>query len=83
MRHDAVAEAAVFGLPHPRWGEAVAAAVVLKPGRSTSAEELHTHLRRWLGGYKVPKVLRILDALPRNAAGKVLKRELKAHDAFR
>lgn len=82
LRHDAVAEAAVFGIPHPVWGEAVAAAVVLKGGRTVSAQELGVHLRSLLGGYKIPKIIRAMDALPKNVSGKILKNALRTMAEF-
>jgi acyl-CoA synthetase (AMP-forming)/AMP-acid ligase II len=77
-RHEAVAEAAVFGVPHPRWGEAVHAAVVLHPGRAASAEELIAHCRQHLASYKKPLGVDFLAALPRNHLGKILKADLRA-----
>jgi long-chain acyl-CoA synthetase len=76
--HPAVLEAAVFGLPDVRLGEAVAAVVVPKPGLALTAAELDAHLRRRLAAYKVPSRLTVsADRLPRSATGKVLKRELR------
>lgn len=76
-QHPAVAEVAVFGLPHPRWIEAVTAAVVVRDGRTVTADELIAHCRERLGSFKVPKHLVLVDALPKNASGKLLKRELR------
>ena len=77
-QHEAIAEAAVFGVPDERLGEDVAVAVVLRPGSSLSAEELQTFLRARIASYKVPAHVWFLDeALPRNASGKFLKRELR------
>ncbi|MFE2181265.1 hypothetical protein [Streptomyces sp. NPDC059455] len=75
--HPAVAEVAVFGVPHPYWIEAVTAVVVAKPGHEVTAEELLTHCRARLAGFKVPKFVRLTEALPKNPSGKILKRELR------
>ncbi len=76
-QHPAVAEVAVFGLPHPRWIEAVTAAVVVREGQAVTEVELIAHCRERLGSFKVPKHLVLVDALPKNASGKLLKRELR------
>lgn len=73
--HPAVAEAAVVGVPDEKWIEKVSAVVVLK-GDATE-EELIAHAREHLSAFKVPKEIRLVDALPRNASGKILKRELR------
>lgn len=78
-RHPDVGECAVFGVPDDRWGEAVRAVVVLREGAEATAEALERHCRSGLGGYKVPKQIDLSsDPLPRSAAGKILKRELRA-----
>jgi long-chain acyl-CoA synthetase len=82
QRHDAVIEAAVFGIPDPIWGEAVHAIVVVRPesarDRSTLASELRDHCRRAIAGYKVPKKVDIqTDPLPKSGPGKILKRVLR------
>ncbi|WP_263164150.1 acyl-CoA synthetase [Streptomyces sp. SCSIO ZS0520] len=73
--HPAVAETAVIGLPDPRWIEAVTAVVVRK-GETTEAE-LIAHARERLPSFKAPKSVVFVDELPRNASGKILKRELR------
>lgn len=76
--HPAVYEAAVLGLPHERLGEEVAAAVYLRPDTTLTAEELQSHLRRRLAPFKVPtRIAFVPGPLPRNAAGKILKRDLR------
>ena len=70
-RHPSVAEAAVAGLPHPRWGEQVTAWVVPRPGAVVSEPELVTHARTLLAAYKCPKQVFALDALPRDQLGKL------------
>ncbi|MEV4105135.1 acyl-CoA synthetase [Nonomuraea sp. NPDC049649] len=76
-QHPAVAEAAVFGVPDEKWIEAVTAAVVLREGASLTAEELVAFLRERLAPFKTPKHVRFVESLPKNASGKVLKRELR------
>ncbi|MFF8600222.1 fatty acyl-CoA synthetase [Streptomyces sp. NPDC015238] len=73
--HPAVAETAVVGLPDPRWIEAVTAFVV--PRAEVTEAELLTHAREKLAHFKAPKRIVLVDALPRNASGKILKRELR------
>ncbi len=75
---DAVAEAAVIGVPDPKWGESGLAVIVVKPGQTLAPEAVIEHCQRSLAKFKVPKGVVFIDMLPRNAAGKVLKRELRA-----
>jgi fatty-acyl-CoA synthase len=75
--HPAVSEVAVIALPDPKWVEAVAAVVVLRAGMSASEAELIAHARQSLAPYKLPKRVIFADTLPRNTAGKLLKRELR------
>lgn len=82
MRYAGVAEVAVFGIPDELWGEAVAAAIVSRDGVKLDEADLLNHLRGTLGGYKVPKMLRIVGDLPKGATGKVLKRELVKWEEF-
>ncbi len=78
VQHRAVLEAACFGVPDSRWGEAVAAAVVLRAGCVASADELIEFCAARIASYKKPKLLEFVAELPKNAAGKVLKRALRA-----
>ena len=75
--HEKVAEAAVFGLPDERWIEAVTAVIVTRAGAVLSAEEVNEFCREKLAGYKRSKRVHFVDALPKNASGKILKRELR------
>jgi O-succinylbenzoic acid--CoA ligase len=76
LEHPDVREVAVYGLPDPRWGESVAAAVVLRAGAPADAAKIAAHARSRLAGYKLPRDIRFVPALPRNAQGKILKRAL-------
>jgi acyl-CoA synthetase (AMP-forming)/AMP-acid ligase II len=77
--HPAVREAAVLGIPDPKWGELVMACVVLEPGAKLGADELMAFCRRSLANYKVPRRIEFSDAdLPRSGTGKILKRVLRA-----
>ena len=75
--HPSVSEVAVVGLPDAKWIEAVTAFVVLRDGHSADADALVAHARTRLAGYKLPKRVEFVEALPRNTAGKLLKRELR------
>nr|WP_296775861.1 fatty acyl-CoA synthetase [Rhodococcus sp. (in: high G+C Gram-positive bacteria)] len=76
--HDAVAEVAVIGTPHDKWIEAVTAFVVLRSGVPTpNDQELFRHTKEHLAPFKVPKIIRFVNNLPRNQSGKLLKRELR------
>ncbi len=72
-----VLEAAVVARPDARWGEVPVAVVVPRPGQSLDYETLRAHCRRHLAGFKCPKDLVLMEALPRNPSGKVLKRVLR------
>ncbi len=76
--HPAVAEVAVIGVPNERWGESPKAMVVLRPGMKADAVELIEYARTRLARYKCPTSVDFVDALPRNASGKVLKKVLRA-----
>ena len=77
LDHPAVAEAAVIGVPHPRWVETPVAFVVMSGASEVGDEELIAHCRRYLAGYKKPSAIVTVQELPRNAGGKVLKRRLR------
>jgi malonyl-CoA/methylmalonyl-CoA synthetase len=74
--HPSVAEAAVAGVPHERWGEQVTAWVVLRAGHGFDEEALIAHARTRLAGYKCPKRVFRLEALPRNHVGKIVRSAL-------
>jgi long-chain acyl-CoA synthetase len=78
FHHEEVAECAVFGVPDERLGEEVGAAVVLRKGSALTAEALRDHCAERIAKYKVPRYVWLLDdAIPRNASGKFLKKELR------
>ncbi|EPX56987.1 Long-chain-fatty-acid--CoA ligase [Cystobacter fuscus DSM 2262] len=73
LRHPAVLQVAIVGLPHPRWAEAVTGFVVLKPGASATEAEILAHCRQHLGGFEVPKSIVLLGAMPQTTTGKAQK----------
>ncbi|WP_462320721.1 AMP-binding protein, partial [Halochromatium sp.] len=77
LRHPAVAEVAVVGEPHPAHGEIVIAHLVPQPGQSVDASSLKHWCREHLGRHEQPRRIELREALPKNAAGKILKRELR------
>jgi len=77
IRHPAISDVAVIGIPDDRWGERLKSFVVLHPGQSLSAEAMMEYCEGQLARFKVPRDLQIIEALPRNAGGKVLKTELR------
>jgi fatty-acyl-CoA synthase len=79
LSHGHVGEVAVIGVPDPKWGEVVKAFIVAR-GTALTLEELRTHAEGSLARFKLPRVIEIVDALPRNALGKVLKHELRRRE---
>jgi acyl-CoA synthetase (AMP-forming)/AMP-acid ligase II len=77
LGHPAVAEAAVIGVPHERWVETPVAFVVTRDGMAVDQAQLIGHCREYLAGFKKPSKVIVVDELPRNAAGKILKRSLR------
>ncbi len=79
--HPAVLEAAVIGVPHEQWGEAIHAVIVLREGEGVSDDALRAHALEQIAKYKCPQSYEYIPELPRTATGKVLKRELRARHA--
>ena len=75
--HSDVMDAAVIGRPDPRWGEALVAVLVMRQGAELDADAMIDFLRPSLAGYKIPRLYEVVEALPRNATGKVLKTTLR------
>jgi len=76
--HPDVAEVAIIGVPDEKWGEAVKAVVALKPGASPDPDSILAFARERIAGFKAPKSIDFVDALPRNPSGKILKKDLRA-----
>jgi acyl-CoA synthetase (AMP-forming)/AMP-acid ligase II len=79
-RHDAVGDVAAVGVDDDQFGKRLRAFVVFRDGMEASEDELKSHVKDNLARFKVPRDIVVLDELPRNATGKVLKRELAKHD---
>ncbi|MBV1914828.1 MAG: AMP-binding protein [Pseudomonadales bacterium] len=72
-----IREVTIIGLPDEKWGERVTAVVVLQPDSELTLEQIRNHCKGKIGGYKIPKDLKIVSMLPRNATGKIVKRQLR------
>lgn len=77
-RHPGIGQCAVIGIPDERWGERVHAVVVRRSGSDVAAEDLAEHCRKLIAGYKCPRSYEFRDSLPMSAAGKLLKKDLRA-----
>ena len=76
-QHQNVHECAVVGIPDEKYGEALFAAIVLRPGTSMTEEDVIEHCRGKIGGYKIPRKMDFIEELPKSAMGKILKTEIR------
>jgi long-chain acyl-CoA synthetase len=76
-KHPGVHEVAVVGVPDEKWGEAVFAVIVPAPGHTLTEAEMIEHCRKYIGGYKIPRRMAFVEALPKSAMGKIIKAELR------
>ena len=79
--HPDVVEAAVVGVPHEHYGEEIAAYVVLSPGAKADSESLTEWIKERVAAYKYPRTIEFIEALPKGATGKILKRELRTEQS--
>lgn len=75
--HPAVRDVAVIGVPHPKWGESVLALIIPAPATNHDEVSILDYCRQQIAGYKCPREIRFVEAIPRNAAGKILRREIR------
>jgi long-chain acyl-CoA synthetase len=80
FQHPKILEACTIGIPDQYRGETVKAYIVVKPGEKATAEEVIQYCREKLAAYKVPRMVEFIDALPKSAIGKILRKEVKAMD---
>ncbi|MDN4522982.1 acyl-CoA synthetase [Fictibacillus fluitans] len=79
LQHPYIDELSVFGIPDQEWGEAVCAAIVIKEGQNLSDLEIKEYCKAHLASYKKPSTIHFVETLPKNAYGKIMKKELRAH----
>jgi acyl-CoA synthetase (AMP-forming)/AMP-acid ligase II len=83
IRHPSVADVAVIGIPHPKWGETVKAFVVPRQGQEIDEKEVIEFCKTYLASYKKPTIVAFVPEIPRNPSGKALKRLLKEEDQLK
>ena len=75
--HPAVADCAVYGLPDPEWGEKVCAAIEVRSGQSVTGDDVLSFVKSQIAGYKVPKLIEVVQVLPRTASGKIQRGKVR------